>query len=259
MISPMPCTLMISQRFTDQRIWGDIPDRIAPLSEIFFFEQREAGPGSPLPLDEIRQILPEGHRAFDVVVGAEDAAGPAAGLALDGLANGLVLFQPTLDGMPEELEPFNFSGLEDRANMYVPLVAAVNEPDAAKWQSVVADVVEQAIGVHLNPQDAALVRDVTASHAGELQRDLQRLAAAYARGEEPAGPAPGEPWIDRIRELRVPVSIVSTQAGFRIAEVLAARAPHGEAVLARGEGGIPWLEDRDKTVAVLAAMIERGS
>jgi len=55
------------------------------------------------------------------------------------------------------------------------------------------------------------------------------------------------------------VVIMSTKAGFRVAEVLAARALRGEAVLSRGEAGLPWLEDRDKTVAVLAAMIERGS
>lgn len=139
-------------------------------------------------------------------------------------------------------------------------MTAVDEPDPVKWQSLVGNVVDQAIGIHLTPNDAALVRDVISSHAGEIQRELQDAIAARSLGERPPAPAPAEErWIGRLREVPVPVAILSTGQGFRVAEVLAARAPHGRAILARGEAGIPWLEDPDQTVAVLTEMIERSA
>lgn len=251
---------MISQRLADHRIWGDIPALVAHLSEIIFYEQREAPPQDSLrPLDEIRRLLPEDRRLFDVVAAAEDAAELAVGLALDGMANGIVLFQPTIDGIPEEMVPFDFSGLEERTRLFVPLVESVDEADAAEWRDLVAGVIDQFIGVHLSPQDAVLVRDVISDHAEEFRHGIQRMVAAHARGEQPPARAPGERWIDRLRELDVPVSIVSARPGWKAAEVLAARAPRGEAVLARGEDSIPWLADRDKAVAALTGMIERCS
>jgi hypothetical protein len=251
---------MIAARFADHRIWGDIPDRIADLSELIFYDQkRTADAGSSTALKEISQLLPADRSGFDVVAGAEDAAELAVELALAGAANGLVLFQPALDGIPEEMTPVDFSGLEERARLFAPLLAAADEADAAKWRATVADVIGQAIGVHLTPQDAALVRDVMSSHADEIRHELQRALRAHAQGQEPASPAqPGQRWIDRLRQLAIPVSIVSTRPAFRAAEVLAARVPRGEAVLAGGEAGLPWLEDRDTAVAVLAAMVDRS-
>src|SRR5215471_2319458 len=254
----MPSTLLISQRFTDHRIWADIPARLSGHSRVSFYDlPAAAGSGSAPVLDEIRALVPAGRGRFDVVAGAEDAAQLAVGLAYDGLAGGLVLFQPTMDGIPEELEPLDFSGLEEQLRRYAPLLAAVNEPDPAKWHGVIAEVVGEGIGEHLTPSDAALVQDVLSTHAGELQQELQRMVAAHGRGEEPAVPAEGERWIDRLRQLSVPVVIMSTQRAWRPAEVLAARAPHGEAVLAHGEIGMPWLEDKDATIAVLTGMVER--
>jgi hypothetical protein len=255
----MPNMLMISQRFADHRIWGDIPARLSAQSEIVFYDLGEtADPGSPQVLDEIRDLVPADRSGFDVVAGAEDAARPAVGTALAGLANGLVLFQPALDGVPEELESVDFSGLEEKTRLYAPLLAAVGEPDAAKWRDLVAEVVDQTSGAHLAPQDRALVQAVIADHAGGIQHELQQAVAARAEGRSSRTRAePGEPWIDRLRELTVPVVIMSTKAGFPVAEVLAARARRGEAVLSRGEAGLPWLEDRDKAAAVLVGMIER--
>jgi len=256
----MPYTLLISPRLADRRIWGDIPARLAGQSETVFCDRYPAS-AAGLPVDlGIRKLLPADRSAFDVVAGAEDAARLAVGLVLDGLANGLVLFQPVLDAIPPELEPADLSGLEERARLSAPLVAAVDEPDPAAWESLVADVVDQAIGIHLTPNDAALVRDVISSHAGELQRELQDAIAARSRGQGRQAPAdaPGR-WIDRLREVPVPVVILSTHQGFRVAEVLAARAPHGHALLARGEAGIPWLEDRDKAVAILADVVKRSA
>jgi len=250
---------MISQRFADRRLWSDFPARLGPPPEIVFAElSAAAGPGSPPALDEIRGLVPGGRTGFGVVVGAGDAAGLAVEVALAGLANGVVLFHPELDGIPEELGPVDFSGLEEQTRLYAPLLAAVGEPDPVKWRHLVAEVVDQTLGAHLTPQDRALVHHVMSDHAGEIQHELQQAVTAHAQGQPPrTPPEPGERWIDRLRQLTVPVAIMSTRPGFRVAEVLAARAPQGEAILARGDAGMPWLEDRDKAVAVLAAMIER--
>lgn len=109
---------MISQCLADRRMWGDIPARLSGKSEIVFYDQNLISATGPSPDLEIRKLLPPNRGAFDVVAGAEDAARLAVGMALDGLANGLVLFQPALDGIPEELEPVDFSGLEERARLF---------------------------------------------------------------------------------------------------------------------------------------------
>ena len=250
---------MISQRFADRRLWSDFPARLGQPPEIVFAElSAAAAPGSPPALDEIRDLVPGGRTGFGVVVGAGDAAGLAVEVALGGLANGVVLFHPELDGIPEELGPVDFSGLEERTRLYAPLVAAIGEPDPVKWRHLVAEVVDQTLGAHLTPQDRALVHHVISDHAGEIQHELQQAVAAHAQGQPPrTPPGPGERWIDRLRQLTAPVAIMSARPGFKIAEVLAARAPHGEAILARGDAGMPWLEDRDRAVAVVAGMIGR--
>jgi len=250
---------MISQRFADRRLWSDFPARLGQPSEIVFAElPAVAVPGSRPALDEIRELVPGGRTGFGVVVGAEDAAGLAVEVALAGLANGVVLFQPELDGIPDELRSIDFSGLEERTRLYAPLLAGVGEPDPVKWRHLVAEVVDQTLGVHLTQQDRALVHHVISDHAGEIQYELQQAVAAHAHDQPPrTPPKPGERWIDRLRQLTGPVAIMSTRPGFHVAEVLAARAPHGEAILARGDAGMPWLEDRDKAVAVVAGMIQR--
>jgi hypothetical protein len=255
----MACTLMISQRFADRRLWSDFPTRLGQPSEIVFAElPAVAVPGSRPALDEIRDLVPGGRTRFGVVAGAGDAAGLAVEVALAGLAGGIVLFQPELDGIPEELRSVDFSGLEEQTRLYAPLLAGVGEPDPVKWRHLVTEVVDQTLGVHLTPQDRALVHHVMADHAGEIQHELQQAVAAHAQGQPPrTPPEPGERWIDRLRQLTVPVTIMSARPGFQVAEILAARAPQGEAVLARGDAGMPWLEDRDKAVAVLTGMIGR--
>jgi hypothetical protein len=247
--------LMISPRFADHRIWADIPARMPGNSEITYYEQRGQAGDASAGL-QIRELVPVSTGSFGTVVAAEDAARLAVGVALDGLADGVVLLQPSLDGIPEELGPTDFSGLEERAALFAPLLKGAGESDPAKWRALVEDVVNQAIGVRLGAADAALVREVMGDHAGEIQGELQRALAAHARGEQWQTAAdPGQRWIDRIRELSVPVVIISNRSGYPAAEVLAARAPHGRAVLARGDAGIPWLEDRDATVGVLTGMI----
>jgi hypothetical protein len=119
---------MISQRFADRRLWGDLPSRLGQPSEIVFAElPAGTDPGSRLALDEIRDLVPGGGTGFGVVVGAGDAAALAVDVALAGPANAVVLFHPGLDGIPEELGPIDFSGLEEQTRLYAPLLAAVGE------------------------------------------------------------------------------------------------------------------------------------
>jgi alkylhydroperoxidase family enzyme len=254
----MSHTLLISPRFADHRIWSDIPARISRLSEVLFYDQPDSDAFHALQ-QMVHDHLPVNRGGFDVVVGAENAARLAVDFSLTDAAHGLVLFQPELDGIPEEMTPVDFSGLEERTRLYAPLLAAVGETDDAEWRALVAEVVEHAIGSHLTPSDAALVQRVMSDHSARIRSEIQRAVMARDQGQEPELPAaPGQRWIDRLRQVNVPVSIVSTRAAFGAAEALAARAPHGEAVCAHGEAGFPWLEDRDTAVAVLAAMLDQG-
>ena len=246
--------IMISPRFSDHRIWADLPARLTREWEITFYEQHGPAGGSSAAL-EVHTLVTAQPAAVNAVVAAEDGAQLAVAAALDGLVSGIVLLQPTLDGIPEELGPVDYSGLEERTAVFAPLITGVNEADPVKWRALVGDVVDQGIGARLAPDDAALIRDVTADHAAEIQGELRRAVTAHARGEQQEPPpASGRRWIDRIRELPVPLSVVSTQSGFKAAEILAARAQRGQAFLARGVAGIPWLEDRQLVVDVLETM-----
>lgn len=246
--------IMISPRFSDRRIWGDLPARLARQWDITFYEQHGQASGSSAAL-EVHALVAAQPAAVDAVVAAEDGAQLAVAAALDGLVSGIVLLQPTLDGIPEELGPVDYSGLEERTALYAPLLTGVDEADPVKWRALVEDVVDRGIGAHLAPDDAALIRGVTADHATEIQGELRRAVTAHTRGEQQEPPPPpGRRWIDRIRDLPVPLSVVSTQSGFKTAEVLAARAQHGQAFLACGDVGVPWLEDRQLVVDVLETM-----
>jgi hypothetical protein len=249
----MPRLIMIPPRFADRRIWADLPACLPGEPEIVFCEQCSPASGSAA-FPGVRALIAAQPAAVDAVIAAGDGARMAVGAALDGLVSGVVLLQPALDGIPEELGPADYSGLEERVALFAPLLTAVHEADPVKWRALVEEVVDRAIGARLAPDDAVLIRDVTADHASEIQDKLQRAVAAQARGEQQEPPAPGQRWIDRIRELSVPLSVVSTRSGFRAAETLAARAQRGQAFLARGSVGLPWLEDRLAVIDVITAM-----
>ncbi|HEX6521094.1 MAG TPA: hypothetical protein VF070_13970, partial [Streptosporangiaceae bacterium] len=205
-------------------------------------------------LADIRQLVP--GDASTVVVAAGEAAGFAVHAAISGFAGGLLLFQPAADHLPPEaMTDVPFEQLVQAAAPYTPLIDAWRETDAARRLQFVTGVWRDLYEGHLTAADFALVCQVIGEHIEDLLATIGKAAVA-AEAVEPA-PHPGPPWVDRLGEITVPVTVVMSRRGRSVGEALANRVPAGEFVGANADTDLPWLEDRATAVSVLRRMLAR--
>jgi hypothetical protein len=138
----LPSILFIPDQFGDYRLWSDIPDRLQGRAQAIHFDQHD------LPwmsangefLDEARQMAPGG--AFHIVAANGGAARFGFALAEAGLARGLVLFQPSLDSLPDDVHldrPAEVAP-DHVLDPYMPVLSALDEPDPGRaarscWKS----------------------------------------------------------------------------------------------------------------------------
>src|ERR1700726_4286719 len=100
----MPRILFVPDRFTDYRLWSDIPDWIQGRAEVIHFDQHEQMPWTGADgrfLAAVRRLA--GAGVFDIVVAAGQAARFAFAIAEAGLARGLIFIYPWPDRLPDEL------------------------------------------------------------------------------------------------------------------------------------------------------------
>jgi hypothetical protein len=125
----MPSILFIPDRFTDYRMWSDVPDQIEQRAGAIHFDQHEQIPWTDLNggfLKAARRLA--GDRPFAAVAAAGQAARFGFAVAEAGLAQGLVLFHPFLNSMPDDVE-VDFSDLPDILEPGMDLVSLVHDPD----------------------------------------------------------------------------------------------------------------------------------
>ena len=212
----------------DDRIWTDLGASFGP----------GAGPGP------------------DVIVAAGWTAGQAVQAALDGRAAGLVLFQPTPDYLPPEARSeVSLEEILAAATPWAGLIEAAQETDPARRTELVIATWRDIYGPHLAAPDVELACAVIADHAGEVLDIVARgTAAAMAGG--PA-PQPGPPWVDRLAELAVPVTVITNRRASRVGQALARRIRDGRLVVADAETDLVWLEDRAGARAAIGDMLLR--
>lgn len=243
-------------------MWSDIPARLEGRCEAIHFEQHRQIPWTTGPTrefaDTARALAAEG--GFDIVVGAGQAARFAFALAEARLANGLVLFNPSLDCVPDDIK-VDFSGLGDLDHVldpYLPLVEVLDDPDPARQRDIVLQVMRDTAGPDAEPAELELAKAMFSDHAEEFFADLRDTATAAADGRVPPDP-PWllRPWLDRLAELVVPVTAVG--AG-RYGEAIARRAPDAEIVEVSGGGALlAPAESRARAAEALLRMIARIS
>lgn len=252
-----PSVLFIPERFKDYRMWYDIPGRLQGRAEVIHFDQHAQVPwtaDSTEIVDVARRLAPD--RGFDVVAGAGGAARFAFALAEAGLAKGLVLFQPMLDSIPDDV-PVDLSGLDEALEAFQPIVSALDEPDPGQRREILLQTVRDTAGPDREPAGLELELAMMSDHAEEFFAHLQVTAAAADDRHAPADPPWMErPWIDRLADLTLPVTAIGVGP---FPEAVARRARDAEIVVAAGSGGMAPPADRARAAQALLRMLDRIS
>jgi hypothetical protein len=265
----VPRVLFIPYRFTDYRIWSDIPDRLKGRAEVIHFDQHGQIPWAEANggfVAAARRLTADG--SFHIVAAAGPAARFGFALAEAGLARGLALFQPELDRWPDDV-PLDYSVLGDLDHVldpYMPLVGAMHEPDPGRRRDIFLSVVRDVLGQDLEPAELELLIAMYSDHVDEHFAEWQALAELNAaQAADAGGPMPPDPpwvqrpWIDRLAELTVPVTTVVGPRGRGIAEAIARRARDAEIIVASANAdiGLAPAADRARAAEALLHMLDR--
>jgi pimeloyl-ACP methyl ester carboxylesterase len=254
----MPTIVFISAFFSDRRVWADIPKLIPQNFAIEFYEQKNPTNSiSNSDLANSAKLIPESG-TFAVVVSVGNGASTAVALALREQAETLLLIEPALDSIPAELMPPDLSGLVEHMPRYAALASAVQQgTDDQTWRQLVLDVARSTFSETLSNGDRELLEAIAVDHAGDLYKVMREGVTAISEGREWPPPLPAEEdrWVEQLSDVITPVTIMSDRRQWQTARILAARAPHGRAVLA----GIPdapvWLTNRQQTVELLTSLL----
>jgi hypothetical protein len=260
----VPRVLFIPDRYTDYRIWSDIPDRLDGRAEAIHFDQHEQIPWTEANGSFVAaagRLTADG--SFHIVVAASQAVRFGFALAEAGLAKGLALFQPIipLDFIPDDAEvDTGFPSASEALDHFRPLASAAEEPDPGQQREILLQVLRGMPGPRLEPAELELEAAIASDHAEEIFADLQAALAAVADGRmQPDPPWEQRPWIERLAELTVPLmAVVPLRARFA-GDVIASRASHAEIVVAEGAGGLAPADDRARAADALLRMLDRIS
>jgi hypothetical protein len=264
----LPSVLFIPDRFYDSRLWSDIPDRLQGRAQAIHVDQHDLPwtSGNGELLETARRLAPDG--SFHIAAAHGQAARFAFALAEARLAKGLVLFQPSLDSIPDDLH-IDWSALPDPDHMlepFAPILSALDEPDPGRRREILLDAVRATAAQDLEPAGLELLLAMYSDHAEQIFADLKAFAA---EGEQPQSADPDEPvqippwleqpWIDRLAELTVPVTTVVSARGRAIAEAIARRANDAEIVVAGAGAGLEPAADRARAADAILRMLDRIS
>jgi hypothetical protein len=260
--------LLIPDRFTDYRVWADIPTRIGSRAEVIHFDQHREIPWAAAAtgefVDTARGLA--GGGPFHVVAAAGQADRFALALAEAGLARGLVLFHPPIPadipaGLgPDWSDPEVRQLIDEAAESMAPLSEVIDDPDPApKRDAFLAAIRDQ--GRDLEPAVLELAMSMHGDHADEMFAWLQASSAA---GEEEEGdaqeqPAGGQAWPDYLASVTVPVILAMPPRGMALGEAGAGRARDAEVVALRPGGGLVPAEDRARAAEIILRMLDRVS
>jgi hypothetical protein len=266
----LPSVLFIPDRFTDYRLWSDIPDRLEGRAQAIHYDQQDlpwaAADGGFL--DAARRLAPDG--SFHIAAAKGEAARFGFALAEAGLAKGLVLFQPSLDSFPDDYDvDFTIPDLEHSLEAFMPIVSALDEPDPGRRLEILLEVIRATAGQDLEPAGLDLLLAMYSDYADEYFAHLRASAAPAevldvteaAGADQPIQPPPWRerPWIDRLAALTVPVTTVVSAPGRVTGEAIARRAQHAEIVVAGANAGLEPAEDRARAADAILRMLDRVS
>jgi hypothetical protein len=253
----MPSILFIPDRFTDYRMWSDVPDLIRDRAEAIHFDQHEQIPwtaANEVFLDAVRGLAPDG--SFDIVVAAGQAARFAFAAAEAGLARGVVFFYPSPDRELDEV--IDDAGDSDPAEVmgpYLPVINALHEEEAGR-RDILLQVVRDTAGPDVQPEELERTISMISDHATEIFAELQATqASADADIVQPNPPWLERPWIDHLADLSIPVTAVVAPRGQAVGDAIAHRARDAEVVIANP--GIAPVPESNQSAEALLRMLDR--
>jgi hypothetical protein len=266
---PLPSVLFIPDRFYDYRLWSDIPDRLQGRAQAIHLDQHDLPwtSGNGEFLQASRRLAPDG--GFHIVAAHGQAARFAFALAEAGLAKGLVLFQPWLDSMPDDvhIDRSAVGDLDHVLDPFMPILTALDEPDPGRRREILLDVIRTTAADDLEPAGLELLLAMHSDHADEFFANLQASAAEGEHSQATEAADPDEPiwippwlerpWIDRLAELTMPVTTVVSARGRVIAEAIARRAGDAEIVVAGAGAGLEPEADRARAADAILRMLDR--
>ncbi len=105
------------------------------------------------------------------------------------------------------------------ADWFLPVMEAVDETDPARGRNLVIGAGQDRYGPYLSAADLELTGQVIGDHAEELLATSERVADLADAG---AGvPFPERPWVDRLGEIDVPVTVLVSQRAVRLGPAIA--------------------------------------
>ena len=259
---PVPRILLIPDRITDYRMWSDVPDRMTGRAEVVHIDQHCDLPwwsADESFLDQVRQL--SAGDGFQAAAAAGQAARFGFAVAEAGLANGLVLFHPSLDAILDDV-PVDLTDLDEILIPYQPLAELARDPsaDVERFRAIIPQLVRQTAPADIPHDQLQISIAIFCDHAPEWLAELQAAAEA-ANAESPAPDPPwiDRPWIDRADQLTCPVTTVVTPREIDIARAIARRVANAETVLAGANPGLTTELERDKTARTILEHLDRMS
>lgn len=253
----MPSILFIPDRFTDYRMWSDIPDRIQGRAEVVHFDRHEQVPWTAADggfLDPARRLANDG--TFNIVAAAGQAARFGFAVAEAGLARGAVFFYPSLDRVLDEaVSGLDEVDLTEMLGPYVPIVGAMQEGDASRRRDILLRVVRETARQAAGSGELERMEGMIIDHAEEF---FAYLRATMEVADGPAHPAPPwleRPWIDRLADLTIPVTAVVAPRSLTIGDAIAGRAADAEIVVA--SPGMAPVAEPGRSAEILVRMLDR--
>ncbi len=265
----MQRVLLIPDRFSDYRMWGGIPDRLAHSAEVSHLDRLIQLPwsgGSGAIVELVRGQRPGG---WDVVAAAGQASPFAVALAAAGLARGLVLAEPEIpfNRIPDDVEFALDLPDEHVLAPYQPLVSALHEAGPEQWRDLTIDVLRQTARRDLPPGELDLAVQIATDHAAEVRAELLAFAAADAAERELPDDvqlaqlhARGR-WLDQLATLTVPVMTVVPAPMRHYAQTVSRYAAEAEIVITGStiQPGGAREGARDQAAVAIERMLDRVS
>jgi hypothetical protein len=255
--SVVPAVVFLPDIFYDYRVWADVPGCIGGNCDIVHYDRRARTPwAAPAAFLPAFRRLVRGRETV-LVVAAGSAAGFAVHAAIGGMAHGLSLLQPVPDYRPPEASSdVPIQDLLQAAAPYAPLIAAARESDPVRRRTLVISTWRGIYQGKLADADRELVSRIIADHVEDVLAATAQVIAAAEAGA--AAPYPGMRWLDRLGEVTIPVTVITSAPATSVGKSLAERIPAGRFVALGARSDLPWLEDRAGTVSVLRQMLSQA-
>ena len=263
----MQRVLLIPDRFTDYRMWGEIPDRLAHRAEVSHLDLLIQLPWSGASGAVVELARGQRPGGWDVVVAAGRASPFAVALAAAGLARGLVIAEPEIpfNRIPDDLEFALELPDDDVLAPYEPLVSAMHDASPEQWRDMMIEVVRQTTRPDLPPSELHLAIQMATDHAADVRAELLAFVAADAADRDLPDDvqlaqlhARGR-WLDQLATLTVPVMTVVPAPMRHYAQTVSRYAGEAEIVITDSSiqpgGARPGA--RDQAAAAIERLLDR--